>query len=58
MLDRLPFPEVSYFFKRQLLTHHSCDLRILVDRLRFAESIGKTVRIGVEGNVFHVGARR
>jgi hypothetical protein len=24
MLGSLPSPKVSYFFKRQLLTHHSC----------------------------------
>ena len=58
MLDRPPSPELFYFFKRQFLTHHLCKSRILVDRLRFAENIGKTVRIDVEGNVFHVGARR
>ena len=56
MLDRLPPPELSYFFKRQLLTHHLCKSRIPANRLRFAENespsrvigslrIGKTVRI-------------
>jgi hypothetical protein len=67
MLDSLPSPEVSYLFKRQLLTHHSYESQIPANRLRFAENespsrvigpprMGNTVRIDVEGNVFHVGA--
>ena len=69
MLDRLPSPELSYFFKRQFLTHHLCKSRIPANGLRFAENespsrvigslrIRNTVRIDVEGNVLHVGARR
>lgn len=66
MLDDLPSPEVSYFFKRQLLTHHSCESRIPANRLRFAGNespsrvigplrIGNTVRIDIEANILYVG---
>ena len=62
MLDSLPSPELSYFFKRQLLTHHSCKSRIPANGLRFAGNespsrvigslrIRNTVRIDAEPDI-------
>ena len=60
MLDSLPSPEVSYLFKRQLLTHHSYESQIPANQIaiRPDESasrvigprIGNTFLIDVEGN--------
>jgi hypothetical protein len=69
MMDSLPSPEVSYLFKRQLLTHHSYESQIPANpiavrpgesasRVKGRLRIGGTFPIDVEGNVLHVGERR
>ena len=53
MLDSLPSPEVSYLFKRQLLTHHSYESQIPANQIAIRPDESTSRVIGPRtGNIF------